>query len=115
MANASQVLVFSITCDGNRLSVHSSVAGRPFFGDLRHYWAQLATEGKALPGDSVPLRSTSAPPTVWLVHFVNGQPAGPSPYACPGVDKTRECLLFLLPIRATGGYLADSEAFMKNQ
>ena len=38
-------------------------------------------------GDSVPLRFTPAPPTVRLVHFVNGQPAGPSPYTCPGVDK----------------------------
>ena len=32
-------------------------------------------------------RSIPAPPTVWLVHYVNGQPAGPSPYTRPGVDK----------------------------
>ena len=38
-------------------------------------------------GDSVPLRSTPAPPTVRLVHSVNGQPAGPSPCPRPGVDK----------------------------
>ncbi len=44
-------------------------------------------EGVGCRGDSVPLRFTPAPPTVRLVHFVNGQPAGPSPYTCPGVDK----------------------------
>ena len=51
----------------------------------------------AVPGDSVPLRSTSAPPTVWLVRFANGQPAGPSPCPCPGVDKPPEqpYLIFL--------------------
>ena len=31
-----------------------------------------------------------APPTVWLVHSVNGQPAGPSPYPCAGVHKPPE-------------------------
>jgi hypothetical protein len=41
--NASQVLVFSPTGDGNRPSVRSGVAGRPFFGDLRQYGALPAT------------------------------------------------------------------------
>ena len=48
-ANASQVLIFLLTCDSNRPSVHSSVAGRPIFGDLRQYGTPPATEGKALP------------------------------------------------------------------
>ena len=47
-------------------------------------------KGMAVPGDSVPLRSTPAPPTVRLVRFANGQPAGPSPCPCPGVDKPPE-------------------------
>ena len=41
--NASQVLVFSPTGDGNRPSVRSGVAGRPFLGDLRQYGALPAT------------------------------------------------------------------------
>ena len=41
------------------------------------------------PGDSVPLRSTPAPPTIYCVicSANNLYLAGPSPYACPGVDK----------------------------
>jgi hypothetical protein len=44
----------------------------------------------AVPGDSVPLRFTPAPPTIWLVLFENGQLAGPSPCPRPGVDKPPE-------------------------
>ena len=33
----SQVLVFLLTCDGNRPLTAKSVAGRTIFGDLRHF------------------------------------------------------------------------------
>jgi len=40
------------------------------------------------PGDSVALRSTPAPPTIYFVlASENLYLAGPSPYTCPGVDK----------------------------
>ena len=50
----------------------------------RSFFVFLSETGKALQGDSVPLRSTLAPPIVWLVHFVNGQTTGPSPTLCGG-------------------------------
>lgn len=40
----SQVLFFSPTCDGNRPSVHPTVASHPNFGDLRRYLAPPATQ-----------------------------------------------------------------------
>ena len=45
-------------------------------------------EGSTLPEDSVPLRSTPAPPTISCVicYANNLYLAGPSPYPCPGVD-----------------------------
>ena len=49
------------------------------------------------PGDSVPLRSTPAPP---IVHCVlaskNLWPTGPSPYTCPGVDTPPDTTNLLL-------------------
>ena len=41
------------------------------------------------PGDSVPLRSTPAPPNVSCVICCanNLYPSGPTPYTFPGVDK----------------------------
>ena len=52
-----------------------------FPGTVLHYGDKACASG-------TPFASlTPAPPTVRLVHFVNGQPAGPSPYTCPGVDK----------------------------
>ena len=39
---ASQVLIFSLTGDGNRASVRSDVAGRPIFADLRHFGPSCA-------------------------------------------------------------------------
>ena len=40
----SLVLVFALTCDAKKPSVRNSVAGRPIFGDLRHYAASPATQ-----------------------------------------------------------------------
>ena len=48
--------------------------------------------------DSVPLRSTPAPPTATSAGLGASShpslmPAGPSPYTCPGVDKPSEASL----------------------
>ena len=50
--------------------------------------ALMEEEGSTLPKDSVPLRSTPAPPTISCVICCanNWYLAGPSPYPCPGVD-----------------------------
>ena len=49
---------------------------------------QTKEEGSTLPKDSVPLRSTPAPPTISCVICCanNLYLAGPSPFPCPGVD-----------------------------
>ena len=48
----------------------------------------MSEEGSTLPEDSVPLRSTPAPPTISCVicSANNLYLAGPSPCPCPGVD-----------------------------
>ena len=67
-------------------------AGRHTDGYYLNRWGLLADELEGLGGvwgaGGTPVASLPpAPPTVWLVHSVNGQPAGPSPYPCAGVHK----------------------------
>ena len=53
------------------------------------------------PGDSVALRSTPAPPTIYCVlASENLYLAGPSPYTCPGVDKPPDNTNLLLSAKS---------------
>jgi UDP-N-acetylmuramate dehydrogenase len=57
---------------------------KDFPGTILHYAVGAASSG-------TPFASlTPAPPTVRLVRRANGQPAGPSPCPCPGVDMSAE-------------------------
>ena len=50
----SQVLIFSLTCGVNRLSVRFSVAGRPIFGDLQRNRTSPATVQASTCGTLTP-------------------------------------------------------------
>jgi len=58
----SQVLIFSLTCDRYQPSVHSSVAGRPNFEDLRRYAAPPETIRPSVVESAKPSHSAASPP-----------------------------------------------------